>query len=105
VVANPPHMRPRTVVALVVVLAVLVGGGAFALVGSGGGGSLDVLWVSDTPRNTTANHHGVGANAGVVVSPASEQGGSPAISRYSCSLIRFGSDDGATRWRRPCPWW
>lgn len=59
--------------------------------------------MSDTARNTTVNHHGVGAGAGVVVAPASEPGGSPDISRYSCSLIRLDPADGATEWRWPVP--
>lgn len=96
-------MRPRTVAVFVVVLTLLAGGGAYALASGGTGGDLRVLWVSDTPRNTTVNHHGIGANAGVVVAPASEPGGSPDISKYSCSLIRLGPTDGAVAWRWPVP--
>jgi outer membrane protein assembly factor BamB len=95
-------MRPRTLAAFAVVVVVLGGGGGYAFV-TAGGGSLDVVWVSDTPRNTTVNHHGVGAGAGIVVAPASEPGGSPDISRYSCSLVRLDPADGSTEWRWPVP--
>jgi len=96
-------MRARTVAVLVVVLAVLGGGAGVALVWSNNGGSLSAVWVSDTPRNTTVNHHGVGANAGVVVAPASETSAGPAESRYACALVRLGPADGGVRWRWPVP--
>lgn len=95
-------MRPRTLAVFLAVLVLLAGGGAYALA-SDDGGNLGVLWVSDTPRNTTVNHHGVGAGSGVVVAPASEPGGSPDISRYSCSLVRLDPADGSTEWRWPVP--
>lgn len=96
-------MRARTVAVLVLVLAALGGGTAVALVWSGGGGSLSAVWVSDTPRNTTVNHHGVGANAGVVVAPASETSVGPAESKYACALLRLGAADGGVHWRWPVP--
>jgi outer membrane protein assembly factor BamB len=96
-------MRVRTVVVLVAVLAALGGGAGVALTWSDGDGSLSAVWVSDTPRNTTVNHHGVGAGGDVVVAPASEPGAGPEDSRYTCALVRLEPSDGAVRWRWAVP--
>lgn len=96
-------MRPRTAVVFVVVLAALGGGAGVALVWSDDGGSLSAMWVSDTPRNTTVNHHGVGASAGIVVAPASESSVDADGWRYACALVRLAPDDGTVRWRWAVP--
>ncbi|MFB6170382.1 MAG: hypothetical protein ABEJ06_04460, partial [Haloarculaceae archaeon] len=79
-------MRPRTLVVLGI-LVFLVGGIATAAFTGGQQSDLKMstMWVSDTPRNNTVNHHGVGASEGVVVAPVTAQPGAPNLTRRSCS--------------------
>lgn len=57
-------------VALILALVILVGGGAVAftvsplgLTEQNEGGTLEPLWISDTPRDIETNHHEIGATA------------------------------------------
>jgi len=61
------------------------------------------VWLSDTPRNNTVNHHGIGTNAGVVVAPAAENSATADDSRYACALIGLEPADGDVRWRWGVP--
>lgn len=96
-------MRPRTVVAgaglLVLLVSVVVGAGVT-------GGTLEELWVSDTPRDNERNHHpvGVGPNAAVVVAPVAEVPGSNVdLDPEDCSLVRLDPADGSVEWRVTVP--
>ncbi|WP_224336533.1 FG-GAP-like repeat-containing protein [Haloprofundus halobius] len=92
-------MRRRTLLALVALCLALVAVAGVAL--TDGGPELRERWVSDTARDTLANHHAVGASGDVVVAPVSvpERDGVPL---GECTLVRLG-DDGETRWRYTVP--
>jgi outer membrane protein assembly factor BamB len=99
-------MRLRTGVAVGCLLLAL---GALAVAGLGvlpAGGSLAELWVSDTPRDNTINHHavGVGPDGEVIVAPVTEvPNAGTAITDDSCLLARLAPESGATTWRRGLP--
>jgi outer membrane protein assembly factor BamB len=90
-------MRPRTVVAVVVVLGLLAGGALFALGGADGTGSLDATWVSDTGRDVRVNHHepmaGQVDGVGVVFAPVSG-----ADDTDDCALFALDAASGDRRW-------
>ncbi|WP_224450018.1 PQQ-binding-like beta-propeller repeat protein [Haloprofundus salilacus] len=92
-------MRRRTLAALVVLSLSLVAVAGVAL--TDGGPELREQWMSDTARDTLANHHAVGADGDVVVAPVSvpERDGVPL---GECSLVRL-DDNGETRWRYTVP--
>lgn len=97
-------MRPRTVLATVLVLVALVGAVSVGLSGVlGSGGQLSVQWTSDTARGIYGNHHapavapGVGGN-GTVFAPISGRDRSD-----ECELIALSAADGSERWAYPIP--
>lgn len=96
-------MRTATVVALIVLLAVLGGAAAFAF-GLGGGDQfqLEERWVSDTAREVRANHHAPAAGrvngTGMVYAPVSGRSDTP-----SCTLYGLADATGATEWRYQIP--
>lgn len=104
-------MRFRTAVAIVALGALL---GAVVVAGLGvvdpgvafGGGSLETVWLSDTPRENVRNHHavGVGPASRVVVAPVTEvPGDDVAMTNRSCALVRLARADGTVVWRTPTP--
>lgn len=100
-------MRVRTLAALGLVVASLVG---VVVVGVGGVGgddvSFDVLWTSDTPRDNQFNHHavGVGPEGRLVVAPVTGvPGEGRTLTDTSCALTRLGPRDGGVRWRWTVP--
>ncbi len=91
-------MRIRTAVALVVVLSALGSATAVGLTTSST--ELTERWISDTPRDTRVNHHGIGTGPdGVVVAPVSRVGGAENMAPNDCALVRLAPDTGAVRWR------
>lgn len=98
-------MRSRTAVVLVALILGLVAFVIFS-VGLGSGGTLQEVWVSDTPRDNTLNHHavGVGPDGDVVVAPVAEVPNAAAnVTDDSCVLARLAPDDGAVQWRDGVP--
>lgn len=95
-------MKPRTVLAVAVVLGVLgVAAGAGL---STGGATLEERWVSDTPRDNRVNHHPVGVGAGgIVVAPVSAIGAADDLGPTSCALVRLAPATGAVEWRAGVP--
>lgn len=93
-------MRTATAVAAVLVVGTFAG---LAATGLGGlaGGDLVELWVSDTPRENTINHHavGVGPEGETVVAPVAAVGGVEGLTETSCTLARLATGDGAVLWR------
>jgi outer membrane protein assembly factor BamB len=93
----------------VVVIALCAAFGAVVVFGLGSSapsGGFTETWISDTPRNNTVNHHavGVGPSGDVVVAPVAEVPNSDVpITDTSCTLVRLGPADGATRWRTGMP--
>ncbi|KTG10271.1 hypothetical protein AUR64_11875 [Haloprofundus marisrubri] len=92
-------MRRRTVAALAVLSVALLAVAGVAL--TTGGPELRERWVSDTARDTLANHHAVGTDGSVVVAPVNvpERDGVPI---GECALVSLG-DGGETRWRYVVP--
>lgn len=98
-------METRTAVALGGVVVLLGALAAFA-VGVSSGGQLTEAWVSDTPRDTEANHHavGVGPRGEVVVAPvAASPGEGVTLTDGSCVLVRLDAGDGDALWRAGVP--
>lgn len=99
-------MRPRTLVAIVALAALL---GAVVVAGLGvapSGGTVEVVWLSDTPRENVRNHHavGVGPESRLVVAPVTEvPGDDVALTNRSCSLVRLAPGDGSVTWRATTP--
>lgn len=91
-------MRPRTLVAVAVVFALLAAGAILALGGLSGGTSLDVAWVSDTHYDTRVNHHHPAAvrmdGRGVVYAPVSGR-----TNTSDCALHALDASDGSELWR------
>jgi len=77
---------------------------AVAVVGVGGGVSVEERWISDTARDNRVNHHAaaVGPN-GSVLAPVSAVVGAEAIGPTSCSLLGLEPDDGGVEWRGTVP--
>ena len=92
-------LRPRTVVALLALVVVVGGVGAFAL--ASGGPGLSERWVSDTASTIEGNHHAVAAarvdGRGLVFAPVGGRGGGS-----GCALVAIDAD-GTTLWRDPVP--
>ncbi|WP_435333039.1 PQQ-binding-like beta-propeller repeat protein [Haloarchaeobius sp. TZWWS8] len=93
-------MRPRTVLALVVVLGGLVG---VAYVGlSGGGGDLSVTWTSDTAVAKGGNHHEPAVatvdGQALVFAPLSST-----RDLDQCALVALSAETGDERWRYRIP--
>jgi len=90
-------MRLRTGLALAATVLAL-GGVAWLAVGGGAGGSLSVVWVSDTATDARGNHHAPTAaeidGERYVFAPISGRSGSDA-----CRLAGLDGDDGTTEWR------
>lgn len=99
-------MRLQTVAAVLALAALL---GTVLVVGLGvapTGGSLEVSWLSDTPRENVRNHHaiGVGPSSDIVVAPIAEVPGEDvAMTNRSCVLARLSPDDGSVVWRTGTP--
>lgn len=99
-------MRLRTLLSIV---ALAVGLGAVVVAGLGvapAGGSLEVAWVGDTPRENVRNHHavGVGPAARVVVAPVTEvPGDDVTLTNRSCALVRLDPGNGSVVWRATTP--
>lgn len=98
-------MRPRTAVAVLLVVAVL---GAVVVVGLGGtsSGSLSEMWVSETARDNEVNHHavGTGPQGDVIVAPVAEVPHSDVpITDTSCALVRLAPKNGSVLWRNGVP--
>jgi outer membrane protein assembly factor BamB len=99
-------MRRRTAVAVLFVGLLLAGVLVVGLGLAPVGGSLEVEWLSDTPRENLRNHHavGVGPDSGLVVAPVTAvHGGDVEVTNRSCSLVRLAPEDGAVRWHAPTP--
>ena len=99
-------MRPRTVAVLGGLLVVLGGLIVLGLSISSAGGTLDEVWISDTPRDNQLNHHavGVGPDGDVIVAPVAEVPNSDApITNTSCALVRLAPENGSTLWRTGVP--
>ncbi|WP_327053642.1 FG-GAP-like repeat-containing protein [Halomicrococcus gelatinilyticus] len=95
-------MRPRTVVVLGGVVALLGSLLVFGVATSPSGGGLDEAWVSDTPRDNEVNHHavGVGPAADVVVAPVAEVPNSDVrLTDQSCTLVGLAPENGSATWR------
>jgi len=75
-----------------------------AVVGVGGGVTVEATWVSDTARDNRVNHHAaaVGPND-TVLAPVAAVVGTEDIGPTSCSLVRLAPDSGAVEWRAPVP--
>lgn len=96
-------MRPRTLVAVVVVFAVLAAGAVLALGGlAGDGADLSVDWASDTHRDTSVNHHQPAAirtdGDGMVFAPVSGRADTD-----DCALFALNASDGGELWRHAVP--
>lgn len=95
-------MRPRTVVAALVVVGLLAVGAFFALGGLGGGAELTVEWVSDTGRDVQTNHHEAATarvdGEGFVYAPISGR-----AETDECALVALHADDGSTAWSKQIP--
>lgn len=95
-------MRPRTFVAVLLVVGLLAGGAFLALAGPGG--DLAVEWVSDTGRDVRVNHHepaaarisGEGSAQGVVFAPVSG-----AANTDTCALFALDAATGDEEWTHP----
>lgn len=98
-------MRARTVVAIAGSVVVLGGLVVFGLTFWSSGGSLEEMWVSDTPRDTEINHHAVGVGPGgaVIVAPIAESRSGSEITSQSCVYARLAAEDGAVLWRNGVP--
>lgn len=102
-------MRRRTLVALVLVFA-LLGAAALYGVAGGEGGQLSEQWVSDTSRENEVNHHPVGVlgatgnrSEGLVVTPVAAVVNTEPLGPTSCSLVRLAVADGGVRWQHGVP--
>ena len=96
-------MRTRTAVVLGVVVVALAGAGAYGLfVGASAGGTLELLWTSDTATDIQGNHHAPAvaevADETRVFAPISGSGGSD-----ECALVALAGADGTERWRYDVP--
>jgi len=92
-------MRPRTVVAIVVIVALLGGATVLGLnLQATSGGSLSEAWTSDTATDIQGNHHtpAIGTIDGdpMVFAPVSGKSGT-----QQCRLAGLNATDGATEWR------
>lgn len=97
-------MRPRTVAAVLVVVATL---GSVAYVATNGAGSgndvaVSERWVSDTGRSAGGNHHAVAAGRvdgeGMVFAPVSGVRGTD-----QCVLVTLSAADGSKGWSHQVP--
>jgi len=96
-------MRPRTALAVVVVLAVLSGTLVYGYeTVTTHGGSLDEQWVSDTAVSVTGNHHAVAAgrvgNRSLVFAPVSGK-----HDTTDCRLVALDGTDGSAIWKHQVP--
>ncbi|WP_439026641.1 outer membrane protein assembly factor BamB family protein [Haloarchaeobius sp. DT45] len=94
-------MRPRTLVALLVIVAGLVGVATVGLTG-GQGGELTVAWTSDTAVEGGSNHH----EPAVAVVDGEPLVFAPVSSTRQfgdCALVALEADSGAERWRDAVP--
>jgi len=96
-------MRPRTYVAVAVVVLLVGGLGVAGLVATQSPDrSLTVRWVSDTARESGGNHHaatGARVDEGsMVFAPVSGAADTP-----TCALVGLDGETGETRWRHPIP--
>lgn len=95
-------MKRRTFAAVIALFFVLTVVGAFGAIQIGGsGGTLTEIWVSDTARDATANHHAPTAarigNETVVIAPVNAP-----QKEGDCALVAF-STDLNERWRATAP--
>lgn len=100
-------MRPATALSIVALLALLAGGGFYALAGTSATGSLTEEWVSDTSRTYQQNHHPVTAasvdDETVIVAPVNELGTADGLTETSCALVRLDPADGDAEWQAGLP--
>ena len=96
-------MRLRTALAVVAIVVLLGGAGAYGLLGQiDSTGELSTLWVSDTETSIKGNHHAPAvAQVGdetLVFAPISGKGGS-----NECALVALEGTSGNTQWRYEIP--
>ncbi|MGM0591797.1 MAG: PQQ-binding-like beta-propeller repeat protein [Halobacteriota archaeon] len=91
-------MRPVTVVAVVVVIVFLGGVAALGVGDIATGDSLSPVWISDTGRDISANHHAAAVADGRVFAPISG-----ADRTGTCALVALDASDGGTLWDYPIP--
>ncbi|SNZ03774.1 Outer membrane protein assembly factor BamB, contains PQQ-like beta-propeller repeat [Natronoarchaeum philippinense] len=101
-------MKRTTVVAVLVVFAVLVAGLAVGFVQfSGSSGSLDEQWVSDTARDHTGNHHPVAvverSGGDDVIAPINDVGEDSSMTETSCALTALDGQSGDIDWQTGMP--
>jgi len=101
-------MKRTTVVAVVLVFAVLVAGLVVGLVQfTGDGGSLEEQWVSDTARDHTGNHHPVAvverAGGADVIAPINDVGDDASMTPTSCALTALDGGTGEIDWQAGMP--
>lgn len=92
-------MRPRTIAAMFVIVALLGGATVLGLnLETASGGSLSEEWTSDTATDIRGNHHtpavGVVDGEPMVFAPVSGEGGS-----QQCRLAGLDATNGSTEWR------
>jgi outer membrane protein assembly factor BamB len=102
-------VKLSTVVALLAVVVGLAGVAVVALAGGPGvlgladgpDATLSEVWVSDTGRSVSANHHAPAVDAvdGVVYAPVSDDGGTAG----RCALYALDARDGGVRWEYRVP--
>lgn len=92
-------MKPKTLVAVAAVAALLGGVAVLGFAGgSGGGTSVEATWTSDTGTEIAANHHAVAVADGRVYAPISGAGGS-----QECALVTLSAETGAALWDHSIP--
>jgi len=101
-------MKRTTVVAVVLVFAVLVAGLVVGIVQfADDGGTLEEQWVSDTARDHTGNHHPVAvverADGTDVIAPINDVGDDASMTRTSCALTSLDGESGGIDWQAGMP--
>ncbi len=101
-------MKRTTVVAVVLVFAVLVAGLVVGIVQfADDGGTLEEQWVSDTARDHTGNHHPVAvverAGGADVIAPINDVGDDASMTPTSCALTALDGGTGDIDWQAGMP--
>jgi outer membrane protein assembly factor BamB len=92
-------MRALTAALLVAFVVGLAAAGGVALTGVTGDAELAPIWISDTGRDVSANHHAPAFADGTVFAPVSSDDDEAG----SCALYALDAGDGGVRWRSPLP--